>query len=142
MEGPFVVVSKTAFNLERTNRMHSTQRNGLYLMGLGLTMIAGMAFAADARFDEADANVNKAIALLKAAEIPAGKPRAVAKRNRAVDALERAKKRIACAKELADGAKKCTRPDDEDDGAAPPGEVDKDKPEAPKKGDSKPKARP
>ena len=58
--------------------MHSTQRNGLYLMGLGVVMIAGMAFAADARFDEADANVNKAIALLKAAEIPAGKPRAVA----------------------------------------------------------------
>jgi hypothetical protein len=121
--------------------MHSTQRNGLYLMGLAVAMIAGMAFAADARFDEADANINKAIALLKAAEIPAGKPRAVAKRDRAVDALDRAKKRIACAKELTDGAKKCSKRDDEDDGSAP-GEVSKDKPEVPKKGDSKTKAKP
>lgn len=97
--------------------MHSTHKTGLLLMGLGVAMVAGMAFAADARFDEADANINKAIALVKAAEIPAGKPRAEAKRARVIDALERASKRIACTKELADGKAKCSKPDDEDDGS-------------------------
>jgi hypothetical protein len=76
-------------------------------MGVAFAMSAGIAYAADARFDEAISNINKATALLKAAEIPAGKTKALADRHnkRAQALLDRAKQRIECAKDASDGKK-------------------------------------
>jgi hypothetical protein len=76
-----------------------------WLMGGFGVMVAGLAYAADSRFDEAIANINKGAALLKNAEIPAGKTKALAERHnrRAQALLERAKQRVECAKEASDG---------------------------------------
>lgn len=77
----------------------------LWLSGAAAVLVAGLAYAADTRFDEAISNANKAIALVKAAEVPGGKTSKLAERHRkrAIAALERAKDRIECAKQAADG---------------------------------------
>jgi hypothetical protein len=78
-----------------------------WLMGGFGVMVAGLAYAADTRFDEAISNINKATALLKAAEIPEGKTKKLAERHnkRAQALLDRAKQRIECAKDASDGKK-------------------------------------
>lgn len=74
-------------------------------LGLGLagTFYAGVAYAADARLDSANAHIIKADALLKAASNPNVKHRPFGgHRARAVRLLERAEKEIALAKKYAD----------------------------------------
>jgi hypothetical protein len=63
---------------------------------------AGAAYAADPRFDQANDNITKAIALLRAAENPGVKPPFGGHRERAIDNLERAQKEIEKAKRFAD----------------------------------------
>ena len=67
---------------------------------------AGVAYAADPRYDEADATVTKAEALLKAIVVPNENPGAAFQRKRALKALERAHIRIACAKANQDSGKR------------------------------------
>jgi hypothetical protein len=79
-----------------------------WLLGVGVLLGAGGAYAADARYDEADATVNKAVGLLKAIEVPNEKPGSAWQRKRAIKTLERVKLRIACAKEAQDkGTRGC-----------------------------------
>ncbi|HVU05197.1 MAG TPA: hypothetical protein VHE30_25790 [Polyangiaceae bacterium] len=118
--------------------MRGTQKSGLYLMGLGLLLVAGTAFSADSHFAECASDIDKAITAAKAAVIPPGKRVAEMKRKRTVEILERAKHKILCSADLADGKKKCDRGDDDDDGTPkdpgggtpkdPPGGTPKDPP--------------
>ena len=84
--------------------MFTAYKKGLWLAGAAV-LVAGAAYAADSRLDEAIANANKAVALVKAAEIPKSKTSNLAERHRrrAIAALERAKDRIECAKQASDG---------------------------------------
>ena len=63
---------------------------------------AGVAYAADPRLDQANDNITKAIALLRAAENPGVKPPFGGHRERAIDNLERAQREIEKAKRYAD----------------------------------------
>jgi hypothetical protein len=91
------------------------------LLGIGVLLGAGVAYAADPRYDEASATITKASALLNAIVVPNEKPGAAFQRKRAMQALERAQIRIACAKEVTDTGKRgCpaamrARYDDNDD---------------------------
>lgn len=66
---------------------------------------AGYAMAADARLDQADQNVEKAIALLKAAENEGVKPPFGGHRLKAIIHLKAARKQIAKSKAYADNPK-------------------------------------
>jgi uncharacterized protein YpuA (DUF1002 family) len=87
--------------------MFTAHKKALWLTGAAAVLVAGVVYAADASFDEAIANANKAVALVKAGEIPQSKTSKLAERHRrrAIAALERAKDRIECAKQAADGHK-------------------------------------
>ena len=67
---------------------------------------AGMAYAADARLDQADQAVQKAIALLQAAENPNVEPPFGGHRKNAIHDLEKARKQIELAKKYADNPDK------------------------------------
>ncbi|MBX3128247.1 MAG: hypothetical protein KF718_16100 [Polyangiaceae bacterium] len=67
---------------------------------------AGAAYAADPRLDQADANVEKAIVLLEAAENPGVNPPFGGHRKVAVASLKLARKQIAKAKQYADNPPK------------------------------------
>ena len=69
---------------------------------LAAAFYAGVAYAADPRLDQANDNITKAIALLKAAENPGVKPPFGGHRERAIDACERAQREIEKAKKYAD----------------------------------------
>jgi len=75
------------------------------LLGVGVLLGAGVAYAADPRYDEASATITKATALLNAIVVPNEKPSAAFQRKRALKALERAQIRIACAKTVTDTGK-------------------------------------
>jgi len=77
-----------------------------WLLGVGVLLGAGVAYAADPRYDEASATITKATALLNAIVVPNEKPGAAFQRKRALKALERAQIRIACAKAVTDGGKR------------------------------------
>ena len=77
-----------------------------WMLGLGVMLGAGAAYAADARYDDADAAVSKAENLLNAIVVPNEKPGAAFQRKRALKALERAHIRIACAKAVTDTGKR------------------------------------
>ncbi len=77
-----------------------------WLLGVGVLLGAGVAYAADPRYDEASATVSKATALLNAIVVPNEKPGAAFQRKRAIMALGRAQVRIACAKEVTDTGKR------------------------------------
>lgn len=77
-----------------------------WMLGLGILLGAGVAYAADPRYDEADAAVSKAENLLNAIVVPNEKPGAAYQRKRALKALERAHIRIACAKAVTDTGKR------------------------------------
>jgi hypothetical protein len=64
--------------------------------------VAGTAYAADSRLDEADAFVTKAVALLNAAQDPANPKLYGGHRQKAVDLLTQAQKEIKAAKQAAD----------------------------------------
>jgi hypothetical protein len=114
-----------------------------WLLGVGVLLGAGVAYAADPRYDEASATITKATALLNAIVVPNEKPGAAFQRKRAIKALERAQLRIACAKEVTDTGKRgCPaavreRFDDSDDDKEKekesPKEKEKEKPPAPPK---------
>ena len=76
-----------------------------WLLGVGVLLGAGVAYAADPRYDEASATITKASALLNAIVVPNEKPSAAFQRKRALKALERAQIRIACAKTVTDTGK-------------------------------------
>ena len=61
-----------------------------WLLGVGVLLGAGVAYAADPRYDEASATITKATALLNAIVVPNEKPGAAFQRKRAIQALERA----------------------------------------------------
>lgn len=77
-----------------------------WMLGVGIVLGAGAAYAADSRYDEASVTVNKAQALLNAISPPNEKPGAAFQRKLALKALERAQIRIACAKEVTDSGKR------------------------------------
>ena len=70
------------------------------------TLLASTAYGADPRYDESKANINKAIALLKAVESTDEKPAAKRHREQAIARLEDALKQIDRAKAAADGTVK------------------------------------
>jgi hypothetical protein len=76
------------------------------LLGVGVLLGAGVAYAADPRYDEASATITKATALLNAIVVPNEKPGPAFQRKRALKALERAQIRIKCAKEAQDTGKR------------------------------------
>jgi hypothetical protein len=86
--------------------MHIKPNKSWLLLGLGVLLGAGAAYAADSRYDEADATISKAEALLNAIVVPNENPGAAFQRKRALKALERAQVRIACAKANSDGKKR------------------------------------
>jgi hypothetical protein len=94
--------------------MKGIRRYGLVgaLSGLGMAaaFYAGVALAADARLDDADNNVEKAIALLAAAENPERKPPFGGHRAKAVALLKQARKEIEKAKKFADQPAKPDKP--------------------------------
>jgi len=106
-----------------------------WLLGIGVLLGAGVAYAADPRYDEASATITKATALLNAIVVPNEKPGAAFQRKRALQALERAQIRIACAKAVTDTGKRgCPaaqnakfddNDDDKDDGKGKEGEKGK-----------------
>jgi len=106
--------------------MHIKPNKSWWLLGVGVLLGAGVAYAADPRYDEADATISKAEALLKAIVVPNENPGAAFQRKRALKALERAHIRIACAKSNQDTGKRgCPKAqnnkfddndDDKDDG--------------------------
>jgi hypothetical protein len=136
---------------ERSPRLNRSDPEGMtfmqirpnkswWLLGIGVLLGAGVAYAADPRYDEASATITKATALLNAIVVPNEKPGAAFQRKHAIKALERAQLRIACAKEVNDTGKRgCAaalkdRFDDNDD--------DKDKDdEKPHKGKDKDKGK-
>jgi hypothetical protein len=75
---------------------------------------AGVAYAADPRLDQANDNITKAIALLKAAENPGVKPPFGGHRERAIDNLERAQREIEKAKRHADDPRHKPKDKDKD----------------------------
>jgi hypothetical protein len=81
---------------------------------LAAAFYAGAAYAADPRFDQANDNITKAIALLKAAENPGVRPPFGGHREKAIDALERAQKEIEKAKRYADDPR--NKPKDKEKG--------------------------
>src|SRR5690349_3284487 len=96
-------------------------KKSLWLTATAIAFTGGLAYAADSNFDEAISNLNKAVALVKAAEIPKpakGKstPAALAERHRkrAIALMERAKDRIECAKQAADGKRVILCKDNDD----------------------------
>jgi hypothetical protein len=92
-----------------------------WLLGVGMLLGAGVAYAADPRYDEADATISKAEALLNAIVVPNENPGAAFQRKKALKALDRAQIRIACAKANQDSGKRgcpaarINRFDDNDD---------------------------
>ena len=71
-------------------------------IGLAGAFYAGIAYAADARLDEADAAVQKAIALLEAAQNPGVQPPFGGHREKAIHDLKKAREQIQKAKEYSD----------------------------------------
>jgi len=67
-------------------------------LGLALAFVSGVAWAADAKLDEANASTAKAIALLKSVESAPGAGEAEAHRKKAIDLLTRAQGEILKAK--------------------------------------------
>ena len=86
--------------------MHIKPNKSWWLLGIGMLLGASVAYAADPRYDEADATISKAEALLNAIVVPNEKPGAAFQRKRALKALERAHIRIACAKAVTDTGKR------------------------------------
>lgn len=90
------------------------KRRGLLMgvagLGLAAAFYAGVAYAADSRLDDADAAVEKAIALLKAAENPGVNPPFGGHRQKAIKDLEQARVQIAKAKAYADNPKHKPKP--------------------------------
>jgi hypothetical protein len=114
-----------------------------WLLGVGVLLGAGVAYAADPRYDEASATITKATALLNAIVVPNEKPGPAFQRKRALKALERAQIRIACAKAATDTGKRgCPaamkdhfddNDDDKDDDKGHDHDHDKDHPKPPQK---------
>ena len=75
------------------------------LAGLVVCLGAGTANAADPRLDQADAAVQKAIALLEAAQNPGVDPEFGGHRKKAIHDLKKAREQIQKAKEFADNPK-------------------------------------
>jgi hypothetical protein len=119
--GDFSVSLAATWIVEGMKKMQFKPSKSWWLLGVGVLSGAGVAYAADPRYDEADATINKAVAQLNAVQVPNEKPGAAFQRKRAIKALERAKIRIACAKEATDkGTRGCPaamrdRFDDNDD---------------------------
>ena len=84
---------------------------GLVGVGLAGAFTAGVAWAADPRLDEADAAVQKAIALLEAAQNPGVQPPFGGHRENAVTHLKKARTEIAKAKAWANDPKHAPKPD-------------------------------
>lgn len=78
---------------------------GLIGAGLAGAFYAGVAYAADSRLDDADAAVEKAIVLLKAAENPGVKAPFGGHREKAINYLQKGRSEIAKAKAWADNPK-------------------------------------
>lgn len=79
----------------------------LKTLGLGAAVLvastlAGIAYAANERYDDAKANIEKAVALLKAIENPNERAAEKNHRQHAIQKLEGALEQIAKAKEVAD----------------------------------------
>lgn len=72
------------------------------LLGLGVLLGASAAWAANERYNTAVESIDRASTLLTAIGTGTEKPGAKFQRQRAMKALERAKVRIACAKEIED----------------------------------------
>lgn len=89
---------------------------GLLGAGLAGAFTAGVAYAADSRLDDADAAVEKAIALLKAAENPGVTPAFGGHRAKAILHLQKARGEIAKAKAYADNPKNKKDKDDKGKG--------------------------
>jgi hypothetical protein len=70
--------------------------------GLAARSLARVAFAADPRLADADAALQKAIALLEEVEFPPDKPKCDRPRASAITKLEKARERIAKATECSD----------------------------------------
>jgi hypothetical protein len=88
------------------------RRVSLSLLGasaLAGTFWAGMAYAADARFDQAKDSIDRAIALLQAAENPDEHREFGGHRRRAIRNLEQAKRDIERAKAYQDRPRKPPR---------------------------------
>jgi hypothetical protein len=94
--------------------MKAVQRYGLVagLSGLVLAgaFYAGVAYAADARLEEADGAVEKAIALLDAAQNPGKNPPFGGHRAKAIALLKQARKEIEKAQKFADKPDKPNKP--------------------------------
>ncbi len=76
-------------------------------LGLGVLLGAGAAYAADARYNTPLEGIDRAKTMLEAVGTNASeKPGAAFQRKRALKALERAKLRINCAKEIEDSTSK------------------------------------
>jgi hypothetical protein len=77
------------------------------LLGVGVLLGASAAYAAaDPRYNTAVEGIDRATTMLTAIGTGTEKPGAVFQRKRALKALERAKLRIACAKEIEDSTSK------------------------------------
>lgn len=77
------------------------------LLGVGVLLGASVAYAAaDPRYNTAVEGIDRATTMLSAIGTGTEKPGAAFQRKRALKALERAKVRIACAKEIEDSATK------------------------------------
>ena len=77
------------------------------LLGVGVLLGASAAYAAaDPRYNTAVEGIDRATTMLTAIGTGTEKPGAVFQRKRALRALERAKLRIACAKEIEDSTSK------------------------------------
>ena len=85
---------------------------GLTGIALAGAFYAGVAYAADPRLDDADAAVEKAVVLLKAAENPGVKLPFGGHRNEGHRHLTKARKEIAKAKTYADNPKHKPRTQD------------------------------
>jgi hypothetical protein len=78
-----------------------------WLLGVGVLLGASVAYAAaDARYGTAVEGIDRATTMLTAIGTGTEKPGAAFQRKRALKALERAKMRIACAKEIEDTSRK------------------------------------
>ena len=77
------------------------------LLGVGVLLGASVAYAAaDPRYNTAVEGIDRATTMLSAIGTGTEKPGAAFQRKRALKALERAKLRIACAKEIEDSSAK------------------------------------
>ena len=81
------------------------------LAGLVVCLGAATANAADPRLDQADAAVQKAIALLEAAQNPGSDPEFGGHRRKAIQDLKKAREQIAKAKQFADNPKNKAKQD-------------------------------